>query len=225
MRVFAFAFLLLSAGLARADGPAIDGPAEVKPGGFARLTAGGGLPVLWHVEPEPVQADDGRPGEVTFTGVPGTEYKVTADVFDFKAGAATRIRKTVKFLPFAGLQMRPAMALPPAAPPASPPGGVPQAKAAPPPADPTPAVREGREAMTELAEKLAPAKASAAAPFAHRPASPTTPATTAPIAATPRPPVRGPGSSGGTPLTGSTFISARVVASPGSTDANCTAGG
>jgi hypothetical protein len=118
MRVFVFAFLLLSAGLARADGPAIDGPAEVKPGGFARLTAGGGLPVLWHVEPEPVQADDGRPGEVTFTGVPGTEYKVTADVFDFKAGAATRIRKTVKFLPFAGLQMRPAMALPPAAPPA-----------------------------------------------------------------------------------------------------------
>jgi hypothetical protein len=92
------AVFTLAACPAAAQGPRVRGEAEVKAGGFARLSVeGAGKTVLWTVTPQPIQ-DEEISGELVFTGERGTEYVATAIVIDFDAKTATKLKHTVRFL-------------------------------------------------------------------------------------------------------------------------------
>lgn len=78
-------------------GGEIDGPAEVKAGGFAQFAVKGKTPV-WIVAPEPVQKSKAG-GVLTIAGRAGETYTVTAVVIDFKTQTVEEIEKAVRFLP------------------------------------------------------------------------------------------------------------------------------
>ncbi len=227
MRVREFVCLLLLAGIVQGADPEITGPSEVKPGGFARLTAGAGLPVKWSIDPKPVMKEV-RKGELTFTGEPGIEYTVTATIVNFDTKDIAEVERVVKFLPAGSLPI----------PPVIPAGAVPKVPGVPLRQAPAVKPREvepeavidnpsAREASRIYREAKGPnvsvaprpaEKASAAAPFVSRPAlasRPTTPAIGAKNAARPNT------SFPATSPTGSTSTRT-LTATVGGIDPNCT---